>query len=92
MPTFKYRPYYFYNGPSLAEPFRQQLNEEVVLRNMGCFFTEVGVYFEDIGAQVEPLGGGVIGITTDASQVDCDERVKKCLNSLDLYAQKLTGQ
>lgn len=89
MSTFKCRPYYAYNGPSFSEPFRQQLSEEVATRNMGCFFDEVANYFEDVGARVEPRGDGVIAIATDVSQADCDNRVKRCLNSLDLYAQKI---
>jgi len=92
MPLFKYQPYYKYNGPTLSQPFRKELTSDEVSRNMSLFFDEIGSYFNDVGATVEPVGDGFIGITADITQDDCDERVKRCLNSLDLFANKIAAQ
>lgn len=34
-------------------------------------------------------GNGTVSITTEITQAECDVIVKKCLNSLDLYAKKI---
>ena len=92
MPLFKYQPYYKYNGPTLSQPFREELSADDVKRNMSLFFDEIGAHFADVGATVEPVGDGFIGITADITQEDCDARVKRCLNSLDLFANKIPAQ
>lgn len=92
MPQFKYKPYYYYNGPTHAEPLREELSEDAVSRNMGLFIEEIGNYFADLGAIVEPLSDGCIGITAEITEEDCDARVKRCLNNLDLYATKIRAQ
>ncbi|WP_434026807.1 hypothetical protein [[Pseudomonas] boreopolis] len=92
MPLFKYQPYYQYNGPTLSQPFLEELSADEVKRNIGLFFDEIGSYFADVGATVEPIGGGFIGITADITQDDCDERVKRCLNNLDLFANRVPAQ
>ncbi len=92
MPIFRYQPYYKYNGPTRSQPFRAELSADDVERNMGLFFDEIGSYFQDVDATVEPVGDGIIAITAEITQDDCDERVKRCLNSLDLFADKGRGQ
>ncbi|WP_411833526.1 hypothetical protein [Pseudoxanthomonas mexicana] len=71
------------------QKFREELSPDEVDRRIESFFAEVGRYFEDTGAVIQPIQGGIVSITTDASQKECDERVKRCLNSLDLYAEKI---
>ena len=88
MPTFRYQPYYKYNGPTLSQPFREELRAEQVQHNMDLFFQDIGHYFTDVGATIEPIDEGFIAITADITQADCDERVKRCLNALDLFANK----
>lgn len=88
MPLFKYQPYYNYTGPTSSQPSREKLSTDQVQRNMDLFFDEIGSYFSDVEATIEPVGSGFIGITTDITQDDCDARVKRCLNSLDLFANK----
>jgi len=90
MPTYKYRPYYKYSGPTLSQPFREELSEVEVGRRLGLFFEELGNYFDDAGDVIEPVGDGVIGVTTELTEAACDELVKRCLNSLDLFAQKIS--
>jgi hypothetical protein len=92
MPVFKYQPYYEYNGPTKSDPFREELSADQIKRNMSLFFDEIGSCFSDVGATIEPVGGGFIGITADITQADCDARVKRCLNSLDLFANKALAQ
>lgn len=91
MPNYKYEPYYHYNGPTHSQPLRVELSAEEAGRRLALFFAEIGSYFEDVGATVEPVGTGVVSITAEINQFDCDERVKRCLNSLDLFARKITG-
>ena len=92
MPTFKYQPYYQYNGPSSSHPFREKLSVEQVRQNMDLFFQDIGHFFTDVGATVEPIGDGYVAITADITQNECDERVKRCLNGLDLFANKVAAQ
>lgn len=92
MPIFRYQPYYKYNGPTLSQPFREELSAEQVRHNMNLFFQDIDHYFTDVGAVVGPAGDGFIAITADITQNDCDERVKRCLSSLDLFANKLAAQ
>ena len=89
MPLFKYEPYYQYNGPTRSQPFRQELEKDEIDRNMNLFFTEIGMHFADVVAKVERLSESVVGISSEITQDDCDARVKKCLNSLDLFANKI---
>lgn len=92
MTLFKYKPYYDYNGPSRADPFRDRLDEEEASKNIARFFEEIGYYFEDGQATFGRSDEGVLIITTDLSGPDCDERVKRCLNGLDLFASKMRDQ
>jgi hypothetical protein len=32
---------------------------------------------------------GFVSINANITQIDCDERVKNCLNSLDLFANRI---
>lgn len=88
MPLYKYQPYYKYDGPNRSQPFREELTPDEVEYNIECFFSEIERYFVDGTAEFERLPKDCIGITSDISEADCDERVKLCLNSLDLYAHK----
>ena len=88
MPIYKYEPYYRYDGPSPSRPFREELTPDEITYNLECFFSEIYSYFEDDTAKFKKLSDKCIGITSDISEVDCDARVKKCLNHFDLYAHK----
>lgn len=89
MPLFKYQPYYEYNGATLAEPFREELSEEEARFNIESFFDEIDMQFTEGEAETERHEDGIIGITADITQKECDERVKYCLNNLDLYANRI---
>lgn len=88
MPTFKYEPYYRFNGPTRADPLQEDLSTEEIRQRMELFTREIASHFEDISAQVEFAADGVLSVTTDLTQKDCDDRVKRCLNNLDLFARK----
>lgn len=90
MPTYKYKPYYKFNGPTRAEPLREELSANEVRQRLELFTREVRCYFEDLSAKLEFEADGALLVTTDLSQKDCDARVKRCLNSLDLYATSLS--
>lgn len=87
-----YKPYYKYNGPTISQPFREELNADEVKKKIELFFNEISHYFTDVEATIAPLDNGVIGINSEISQDECDFRVKRCLNSLDLFANKLSKQ
>ena len=87
MPVFKYKPFYQYNGPTHSDPLREELSPEDVENHVRRFFEEIENYFED-GSVVIKKEGDLVSITGEINQMDCDEAVKKCLNSLDLFANK----
>jgi hypothetical protein len=87
MAIYKYQPYYKYDGPTHADPFREELDLEQQKENIEDFFSEIESYFEN-NVKFERRDDNYIWITSDVSQNDCDERVKRCLNSLDLFANR----
>jgi hypothetical protein len=88
MSTFKYKPFYKYDGPTHSNPLREELSPEESKERLRCFFEDIVHYFdENIAVSKE---GDVVLITGDIKQSDCDELVKKCLNSLDLFAKKVS--
>jgi len=91
MPLYKYQPYYKYDGPTHAQSFRDELSPEEEEFNLECFFSEVEDYFDD-KAKFERQEDGFIFITSDVTQTECDELVKRCLNSLDLYANRVAAK
>lgn len=92
MPVYKYQPYYQYDGPSHSQPWREELTAEEVDSNIEYFFDEVDRYFDDVEAEFERLPDNYVSITSEITQKDCDERVKQCLNSLDLYANRIPAK
>lgn len=89
MATYKYRPYYQFNGPSHSEPMREELPTKDIEQRLALFFSEIGTYFDDDTAQIEPTPDGIICVTTNLTSSHCDDQVKRCLNTLDLYARKI---
>jgi len=88
MAIYKYQPYYKYDGPTYSDPFREELEPEQQSENIEDFFSEIERYFES-DDKFERRDDNYIWITSDKSQNDCDERVKRCLNSLDLFANRI---
>jgi hypothetical protein len=87
MSTFKYKPYYKYDGPTHSNPLREELSPEEAEERVRCFFEDIEHYFEeDIAIKKE---NDLVSITGKIKQEDCDEAVKRCLNSLDLFANKI---
>ena len=91
MPLYKYQPFYQYDGPSLAQPFREELSSDEEKINLECFFSEVEGYFDD-KTEFERQEDDFICITSNITQTECDDRVKRCLNSLDLYAKRVVAK
>lgn len=88
MNTYKYAPYYNFNGPEPSNPLREELSKDDQERNIELFYTEVMSIFEDEKAVISIDANGVVSIQTDLNEKDCDKRIKAILNSLDLYAKK----
>jgi hypothetical protein len=91
MPLYKYQPFYKYDGPTHAQPFRDELSSDEEEQNIEDVFSEVETYFDD-EAKFERKEDGFIHITSDVTQTECDEQVKRCLNSLDLYANRIAAK
>lgn len=89
MPTFKYKPYYSYTGPTHSQPFREQKSQEEAERSLELFYSELDHHFGGYEITTKREPGGVVSITVEMSEKDCDERVKNCLNDNDLYANKI---
>ncbi|WP_111642843.1 hypothetical protein [Marinimicrobium alkaliphilum] len=95
MKSYCYSPYYKYNGPSLDNPLREELTAEEVQRRLELFPQELPHYFADLNADIQVRKSEnnerdyVVCISVAASQSECDEQVKRCLNSLDLFADKV---
>ena len=88
MSIYKYQPFYRYNGVTSSQPFREELNQEEIESNINSFFSNIENYFENGTASFRVSQNNCLEITTDTPKNECDERVKKCLNSLDLYSHK----
>ncbi|RYA22844.1 hypothetical protein CRU96_10765 [Malaciobacter halophilus] len=89
MAVFKYKPYYQYDGPTHSQPFRTELSLDNIQFNIEQFYSDLYNYFNDIEVNIEKEEDGFVSITADITQEDCDERVKNCLNSLDLFANRI---
>lgn len=88
MNTFKYKPYYKYDGPTHSNLLCEELSPEEAEERVRCFFEDIVHYFEEnIAINKE---GGIVSISGDIEQSDCDELMKKCLNSLGLLAHKIS--
>ena len=88
MSIYKYQPFYEYNGVTHSEPCREELNQEEIEFNIESFFSDIDRYFQNNTAIFKRFSENCLEITTDISEAECDERVQKCLNSLDLYSNK----
>lgn len=89
MKTYKYKPYYEYNGPSRASPLREELSLDDQERNIAFFYTDVEEYFEDdITASVSKEHDGTLVVTTLLEKKECDDIIAKILNNLDLFARR----
>lgn len=88
MPTYKYRPYYQFNGPTASNPFREEKTPEEVEQSLEFFYSELTNHFGDIPHQVHKFDG-IVSVTADIPEEKCDSLVANCLNDNDLYADKI---
>ena len=90
MNTYKYMPYYQYNGPTIDNPLREELSLEDQERNKLFFYTDVENYFEDdSSASVYKEKDGTVVINTILPKEECDKIVADLLRALDLLAKKI---
>lgn len=90
MLIFKYNPYYEYLGPTQSDPFRKLLSEEQIAQNMHDFYNHLDYAFTNTDAIFKLESSGAVSIATEnLSEQECDERMKRHLNSFDLFAHKI---
>lgn len=89
MPIFKYQPRYQYNGPTLSHPLLDELNEDEVERNLRVLREDLKRHFEEIDGKVQTSENGLISITVDLTQRECDDIVAGYLRNLYLVADKI---
>lgn len=92
MPTFSYRPRYNYTGPTLSHPLLDELSEDEVERNLRLFADDLRTHFGEIGGVVDELQNGIVRISVDLTQRQCDEIVANYLRNLYLVADKVAAQ
>lgn len=85
--VYKYQPYYQYK-PTRENFMVGELSQEEVERNKELLIDDLTNHFSEIGGLVETVADGVISITTELSQDQCDDIVKSYLSSLYLFAHK----
>lgn len=94
MNRFSYRAYYTYNGPSHADPFRTEKTPSEVAEALARFPSDLerrldrGTSVETPPVQPDSQSSHVTVVTL-ADERSIDDVVKKSLNSLDLFGQKL---
>jgi hypothetical protein len=95
MNRFAYRVYYEYNGPSKSDPFRSPKDPHEIAEALRNFPNELPHFLSDQDATVsdEPTqtdaNSIIVFVVTTLSEAATDEAVKRCLNGLDLFGQKL---
>ncbi|UAK70219.1 hypothetical protein [Aeromonas enteropelogenes] len=95
MNKFSYRVYYEYNGPSHSDPFRSPKDSHEISEALRSFPNELPHYLSDQDATVssEPTkkdpNSIIVFVATVLDETATDEAVKRCLNGLDLFGQKL---
>lgn len=90
MAVFKYKPFYEYSGPTRSDPFRERLSDEQIHQNMQAFYNHLEDEFSNTDALFETDSTGTVSIITLVlSEKDCDEIMKRHLNSLDFFANKV---
>ncbi len=92
MPIFSYRPRYNYIGPAHSNPLLDEFSEEEVERNLRLLGDALRTHFEEIGGVVDELQGGIIRISVDMNQKQCDDIVAVYLRNLYLVADKVVEQ
>ena len=91
MAIFSYEIYYLYK-PTTSNPLLDELSKEEVERNISLLIDDLGNHFAEIGGFVESPSNGVISITADIAQKECDKIVEGYLSHLYLLAKKVPVQ
>lgn len=92
MPVFTYRPRYQYNGPTLSHPLLEELSESEVDRNFRLLVDDLEAHFREIGGTVEEIQGGIVCVSVDLTQSECDDIVAGYLRNLYLVADRVLAE
>lgn len=96
MNRYKYKVYYEYKGPSHSNPLRIPKDSLQIADALRCFSNELLHYIPDHSAtvssdpDVQELNSITVGVLTTLDEAAMDSAVKRCLNGLDLFGEKLT--
>jgi hypothetical protein len=86
--------YYQYNGPSRVDPFRTEKSAEEVERALMLFPLDLehsllqGSTVETPQDLAAP-GSSYVTVVTPGDETQADAVVKRCLGTLDLFAEKI---
>lgn len=95
MNRFSYRVYYQYDGPTHSAPLRSPKSSHEISEALRNFPNELCHYISDQDARVsdEPTkrdaNSIIVFVATTLDETATDEAVKRCLNGLDLFGEKL---
>jgi hypothetical protein len=95
MNSFAYRVYYEYNGPSPSAPLRSRKNPHQISEALSNFPNELPHYLDDRDATFsnktiqKDANSIIVTVATTLGEAKTDEAVKRCLNGLDLFGEKL---
>jgi hypothetical protein len=97
MNRFAYRAYYEFKS-SKSAPLRSAKTDDEIAFALSRFPQELPYCLPDDQATVTPASpqpdrnSSHVVVITDLDEATVDEAVKKCLDSLDLFAEKLGGK
>ncbi|KZK31534.1 MULTISPECIES: hypothetical protein [Delftia] len=88
MPTYSYRPYYSDKITSHEQFMQDELSEDEAAQVIEQLPFDLEHHFEEGEAEITCIGG-ILRVTTDVPENECHHRVKQCLISRNLRADKL---
>lgn len=95
MTKFSYKVLYQYSGPTKDSPFRKKKTNDEISEAFMSFKNDLGHFIDDqelhilqVNEEIMPPSITVV-LTTNLSEQQVDEGVKKCMNSYDLFGEKL---
>jgi hypothetical protein len=97
MNRYMYRVYYLYNGPSHAAPFRSEKSAQEVAFALSRFPIELEQFMDtgmeiSVSPDLHDSSSSYVTVVTFADESQVDAVVQKCLNGLDLVAEKLPAR
>lgn len=95
MKEYKFEIYYKYDGPSHSDPFAKEKNPDQIQDALSNFVNEIPHYIEgnkNTASSLHVEGNierRIVSIKTTAEENEVMESVTRCLQNLDLRANRL---